>query len=290
VPGKTLETIQRELRKFSQRIGARQPPNSGLEEASPELRTALWNVLYKPAFPEGEEHRERASAHARAMWHHLGWRTDQIPLLPHQMRETVAAEWFSCGWPEFFDLIEFTGRLLASSLAPTRQLWFEMLNRVFESRGCAYRFIAERLAPIGNSVEATEVARGAESAIPAVAVHIREALRMLPPNARANPRASIKESISAVEAALRHLTNNPSATLNAGLAAFEVRYGPLHPSLRQGLVKLYGYVTDDRGVQPALVDEPVVVSGDDARFMLVSCSAFTNYLVTLSANTRRAAS
>lgn len=65
--------------------------------------------LYKPAFPEGEEYRGRASAHARAMWHHLGWRTDQIPLLPHQMRETIAAEWFSCGWQEFFDLVEFTG-------------------------------------------------------------------------------------------------------------------------------------------------------------------------------------
>jgi hypothetical protein len=247
-------------------------------------------VLYKPAFPEGEEYRQRALAHARAMWNHLGWRTDQIPLLPHQMRETIAAEWFSCGWPEFFDLIEFTGRLLASSLAPTRQLWFEMLNRVLESRGCAYRFIAERLAPIRNFVEATEMARGAESAIPAVAVHLREALRLLPPNVPANPRASIRESISAVEAALQHLTNNPSATLNAGLAAFETRYGPLHPSLRQGFVKLYGYVTDERGVQPALVDEPIVVSSDDARFMLVSCSAFTNYLLTLSANRRRTAS
>jgi len=289
VPGKPFATIQRELRKFSQRIGARQPANSGLEEASPELRTALWNVLYTPAFPDGEEYRQRALAHARAMWNHLGWRTDQIPLLPHQMRETIAAEWFSCAWPDFFDLIEFTGRLLASSLAPTRQLWFEMLNRVFESRGCAYRFVAERLAPIRNSVEATEVARGAESAIPAVAVHIREALRLLPPNVRANPRASIKESISAVEAALRHLTNNPSATLNAGLGAFEARYGPLHPSLRQGVVKLYGYVTDERGVQPALVDEPFGVSADDARFMLVSCSALTNYLVMLSANRRHSA-
>src|SRR5215831_4410011 len=51
VPGKPFGTIQRELRKFSQRIGVRRPPRSGLEEASPELRTALWNVLHKPAFP-----------------------------------------------------------------------------------------------------------------------------------------------------------------------------------------------------------------------------------------------
>jgi hypothetical protein len=89
-----------------------------------------------------------------------------------------------------------------------------------------------------------------------------------------------------VEAALQHLTNKPCATLIDGLAAFEARYGQLHPSLREGLIKQYGYIADDRGVQPGLTGRPIVVSGDDARFMLVSCSAFTNYLVTLSANTR----
>ena len=290
MPGKPFETIQRELRKFSQRIGARQIPKSGLEEASPELRTALWNVLYKPAFPQDEEHRERALAHARAMWNHLGWRSDQIPLLPHQMREAVAAEWFSCKWAEFFDLIEFTARLLATALSPTRQQWFEMLNRILESKGCAYRFIAERLVPLTNTAEATEVARGAESSIPAVGVHIREALRLLAPNVGASPRDSIKESISAVEAALKHLTGSASATLTEGLAAFEAKHGAFHPSLRGGLVTLYGYVADEGGVRHALIEEAAAVTSEDARFMLVTCSAFTNYLVTLSANMRRSPS
>jgi len=285
VPGKPFGTIQRELRKFSQRIGARRPPRSGLEEASPELRTALWNVLHKPAFPEEQEHRERALAHARAMWNHLGWRTDEVPLLPHQMRESLAGEWFSCRWPEFFDLIEFTARTLATSVAPVRQQWFEMLNRVLESRGCAYRFVAEQLVPLTNTTEATEVLRGAESAIPDVGAHIREAAQLLPPNSGANPRNSIRESIAAVEAALRHLNGNPSASLTEGLAAFEDKHGPFHPALRQGLAMLYSYTADERGLRHALIEDTTAVTGDDARFMLVTCSAFTNYLVTLSGNT-----
>ena len=285
MPGKPFGTLQRELKKFSQRIGARRPPRSGLEEASPELRTALWNVLHKPAFPEDQEHRERALAHARAIWNHLGWRTDQVPPLPHQMRESLAAEWFSCQWPEFFDLIEFTARTLATSAAPVRQQWFEMLNRILESRGCAYRFIAEQLVPLTNTAEATEVVRGAESAIPDVGAHIREAAKLLPPNAGANPRNSIRASIAAVEAALRHLNGNPCATLTEGLAAFEDKHGPFHPSLREGLIMLYAYTADGSGVRHALTEETAGVTGDDARFMLVTCSAFTNYLVTLSANT-----
>jgi hypothetical protein len=286
VPGKHFGNLQRELRKFSQRIGVRQPPRSGLEEASPSLRTALWNVLHKPAFPDDSEHRERALANARAIWNHVGWRTDQVPQLPYQMREAISLEWFSCKWPEFYDLVEFTARLLATPLAPTRQQWFEMLNRVLDSRGCAYRFIGEQLVPLTNAAEAAEVTRGAESAIPAVAAHIRAALRFLPPNSAASPRESINESLSAVEAALQHFTGNPSATLSDGLSAFESRHGALHPTLREGLVKLYGYTADERGVRHALSGETASVSGDDARFMLVACSALTNYLVALSSGHR----
>ena len=288
--GKPFVSVQRELRKFSQRIGARPPPRSGLEEASPELRTALWNVLHKPAFPSEDEHRERALAHARALWNHLGWRTDQVPQLPHQMRESLATEWFSCRWHEFFDLIEFSARTLATSVAPVRQQWFEMLNRILESKGCAYRFVAERLVPLTNSTEATEVVRGAESAIPDVSAHIREAAKLLPPNAGANPRNSIRESIAAVAAALRHLNGNPAASLSEGLAVFEGKHGPFHPSLRQGLAMLYAYTTDESGACHALIDESGGVTGDDARFMLVTCSAFTNYLVMLSANAGHAPS
>jgi hypothetical protein len=219
------------------------------------------------------------------MWNHLGWRTDQVPQLPHQMRESLATEWFSCRWPEFFDLIEFTARTLATSVSPVRQQWFEMLNRILESRGCAYRFIAEHLAPLTNIAEATEVVRGAESAIPDVGVHIRAAAKLLPPNAGADPRDSIRESIAAVQAALTHLNGNPSATLTEGLASFEDKHGALHPSLRQGLATLYAYAADESGIRHPLTEETAGVTPDDARFMLVTCSAFTNYLVTLSANT-----
>ena len=280
--GKHIGNLQRELRKFSQRIGARQPVRSGLEEASPELRTALWNVLHKPAFPDEVEHRERALANARALWNHLGWRIDQVPLLPHQMRAAIATEWFSCRWPEFFDLIEFTARLLATPLPPTRQQWFEMLNRVLESKGCAYRFSAEQLVPLINPAEATEVASAADSAIPAVAAHIREARKLLPPNAGANPRDSVRQSICAVEAALRHLSRNPSATLTDGLVAFEARHGGLHPALRRGLITLCEYAADGEGARHDPLEEAERVSGDHARLMLVACSAFANYLLALS--------
>jgi hypothetical protein len=40
---------------------------------------------------------------------------------------------------------------------------------------------------------------------------------------------------------------------------------------------MYGYTNDTEGIRHALLEEPTL-DADDARFMLVSCSAFVNYL------------
>jgi AbiJ N-terminal domain 4 len=192
--------------------------------------------------------------------------------------------WFECDWTGFFDLLEHVADLIATQHRETRQSSYGGLNHILEAQGCAYRFITEKLAPLTNPAEVSEVARAAESAIPAVASHIREALSLLPPSSDASPRNSVKESISAVEAALKVLGGDASATLTTGLSAFEAKFGELHPALRAGLVKLYGYTSDEKGVRHALVDEAADVTVDDARFMVVICSAFANYLVALSSS------
>jgi len=264
-------------------MGARKPPKSGLEEATPNLRTALWNRLHYELFPGGGNWEEYCQRNAALIWEHLNLRVDDAPSYAVGLRDELAEQWEIIDWPEFFDLLEFVAKLVADDPeTESRVAFFADLNEILEAQGCAYRFIAEELAPVTNPVEVAEVAAAAECAIPSAAAHIREALRLLPPNANASPRNSIKESISAVEAALKSLAANPSATLTDGLTAFERKYGALHPALRQGLIRLYGYTSDENGVRHALVDEAANVTVSDARFMLVACSAFTNYLVSLS--------
>lgn len=269
--------------KFSQRIGAREPPKSGLEEATPNLRTALWNRVYEELLPYGNERAKFCDRNVKRVFEHLNLRADDAPIGVLASRNRLGKTWQSTDWPEFFDLLEFVVHLLTEAHpSGDRGLWFTRMNVILEAQGCAYLFIAEELAPVTNPVEVAEATAAAECAIPSAATHIREALRLLPPSANASPRNSIKESISAVEAALKSLTMNPSATLTDGLTAFEGRYGALHPALRQGLIRLYGYTSDEKGVRHALVDEAANVTVSDARFMLVACSAFTNYLVSLS--------
>jgi len=51
----------------------------------------------------------------------------------------------------------------------------------------------------------------------------------------------------------------------------------LHSDLQEAFYKLYGYTSDAEGIRHSLMDKPDLDS-EDAKFMLVTCSAFANYL------------
>ena len=96
-------------------------------------------------------------------------------------------------------------------------------------------------------------------------------------------RNSIKESISAVEAACQIITGDQKATLGQAVKKLEGSGVELHPAFRDALSKMYGYTNDASGIRHALLDESTL-DADDARFMLVTCSAFVNYLKAKAAN------
>jgi hypothetical protein len=115
-----------------------------------------------------------------------------------------------------------------------------------------------------------------------VATHLKRALELLSDRKSPDYRNSTKESISAVEAICGLITGNPKAEL--GQALKEIERGnkvKLHGALSGAFSKLYGYTSDAGGIRHALLDEPNLYF-EDAKFMLVSCSAFINYLVAKS--------
>jgi hypothetical protein len=101
---------------------------------------------------------------------------------------------------------------------------------------------------------------------------------MLSDRQGADFRNSIKESISAVEAASRLGTGQTKASLGDAL-----KHVPnLHPALKNGFSAIYGYTSDQSGIRHSLLDEPDIDYAD-AKFMLVACAAFTSFLHTKAA-------
>jgi hypothetical protein len=52
----------------------------------------------------------------------------------------------------------------------------------------------------------------------------------------------------------------------------------LHPALKESFNKLYGYTSDADGIRHAMLEESSL-SSEDAKYMLVACSGFINYLI-----------
>jgi hypothetical protein len=90
-------------------------------------------------------------------------------------------------------------------------------------------------------------------------------------------RNSMKEAISAVEALCKIIAKKDKANLGPALDAVTAKV-KLYPKLLEGFKALYGYTSDEHGIRHALKDDGTP-EAEDAKFMLVTCSAFVNYLI-----------
>jgi hypothetical protein len=74
----------------------------------------------------------------------------------------------------------------------------------------------------------------------------------------------------------RIVSGSDKATLGDALKIIE-KGGKLRPALKEAFLKLYGYTSDADGIRHAMLEEPDLAASD-ARYFLVSCSSFVNYL------------
>lgn len=157
----------------------------------------------------------------------------------------------------------------------------KIFNVIFEREMSGYRFIAGVLAPISNPAETTEIAGAIEMTsrigLDGAHHHLQTALSMLAKKPEPDYRNSIKESISAVESVVKVLGKENSQGLADALAELAKKTN-IHGALQSGFIKLYGYTSDENGIRHAILDEPTV-GFDEAKYMVVSCSAFVNYLI-----------
>jgi hypothetical protein len=179
-------------------------------------------------------------------------------------------------WYEKLNLIESSLEYFRKSLMViTCDSFIEDLNREFKRLNFAYRIIDDKVVEITSEEEITAIETALQNPSNGVKEHLHTALELLSKRPEGDYRNSIKESISAVEAVVREITG--SNTLN--FTELERKGIILPPVLKQAFEKLYGYTNEkSTGIRHALMDDTNTPSADEAIFMLVSCSAFINYL------------
>jgi uncharacterized protein with PIN domain len=268
--------------KFSERIGAvrRLLQKDSMDDA---LKNALWNITYRRFWESyAYEHHQQASGVREgtlllSIWaDHFDQFSDEArPMIPDLIKQ-VKKRYIESNWLEVYDFVEFVVNYRRS--ADENKMFIADCNLVLEKHVSAYRFVGMTLAPITSEEEITAVEQAMSHGdqFRSVVSHLETAIARLADRESPDYRNSIKESISAVEAVCEIITGEKKVTLGQALKKIGV-----HPALEKGFSAIYGYTSDAGGIRHALSDDSIV-DADDAKFFLVSCSAFVNYLIAKS--------
>ena len=163
-------------------------------------------------------------------------------------------------------------------------VWFKgvtaEINKIMEQEKSGYRFLNDKFINITSEEELEEISKATDSPYESVSTHFRKALTLYSDRKKPDYENSIKESISAVEAMCCIITGatGSQATLGNSLKKLETNGVVIHSAMKAGFEKMYGYTSDADGIRHGGIDF-TNAPAEDAKYMLVSCSAFVNYLI-----------
>jgi len=179
-------------------------------------------------------------------------------------------------WFEVYDYIEF---ILENLPDRTKTQYFkkDILN-LFKKEKIPYTIINNRIC--SSKIDDIEEIKEIEKALKvsdkykSVREHLIKALDKWADRKNPDYANSIKESISAVES-LVQIQLGKTGTLGKLIDKLDV-----HPALKKGFSNLYGWTSSEKtGIRHAGYNEELKPEEPEARYMLVTCSAFVNYAI-----------
>jgi len=269
--------------KFSQRIGKIET-RTILQKESIDgvLKNKIWNIFYNNFinYP-GSSNNNRAYYFLRELWEDFfNYKIDEYYGEPEALAD-FKLKYFKFEWYEVYDFIEFVSSFVKgyNKRFSNKIEFIEKCNVILETELSAYRIIDYQIVSISDDIEIESIEEAINNAdqFSNVTMHLSSALDFLSNRENPNYRNSIKESISAVETICGIVTGE--LTLGKALKKLENSGVHINKQLKSAFEKLYLYSNDkETGIRHALIEAGYTPTFDEAKFMLVSCSAFINYL------------
>ena len=269
--------------KFSDRVGITKIKNElQINSINDVLKVRIYNVIIIFLIERLDYYtRESGSFYEliRLMWHSLlKLDFDKIPLRNYLFNDFLKQYFMAFEWYKVYNLLEF----LYQELPDSNEKFKECINKVLEEELSGYRIIGNEVTQITDKKEIKEIEeallKSKENKLSAVYKHLDSALSKFSNKEKPDYRNSIKESISAIESISKIISGNPKAEFGEALEIIEKNIG-IHKALKKGFLAIYGYSSDAGGIRHAMTDELNPVYFEDAKFMLIACSALINYLI-----------
>lgn len=270
------------MTRFSERYGYTQVSNVLIRE---KLTIDIQNAICG-CYDELKKRMERVSSRMYPSLEEVVWirflnkRSGNFS--PHYIVATTFLESEEI-WYKKLDLVEFTIDVLSwydeTHKTDYGKQFVEDLNDEFERLHFAYRVVENKVIEITSEVEIEAIEKAIDESPDNIKMHLEKSLDLYSRRPNGDYRNSIKESISAVEAYCREKTGERS--LGKAFNKLEKKDFVIPKELEEAFKKLYCYTNDeDTGIRHSLMDATGIYTpgAEEALFMLISCSAFINYL------------
>lgn len=275
--------------RFSERYGYK-PVREIIQKESidQDLKNGLWNAISecifnaysRPYLARGNIiSGSNLESFFKSLFHsHFKKRIDQIPYSIESTIAEIDTLFFKTyKWYEIYNFIEACIEYFP--FKEEKHDFIILVNDCLQIENSAYRVINNQITPVTSEQEIQSIEEALKNSqlYSSAQQHLNQALKLLSDRQSPDYRNSIKESISAVESICKIVTQNEKASLGQALKLIEDKYG-LHEALKKSLSQLYGYTSDGDGIRHAMLEESNL-SYIDAKFMLVACTNFINYLI-----------
>lgn len=158
-------------------------------------------------------------------------------------------------------------------------LFSKTINSILEEEKSGYRLVNNEFRPITSEEEIASLTQSTANPFETVRTHMQKALSLYSDRQNPDYENSIKESITAVESLCCIITGETGsqATLGKTIKHLKDNGVTIHKAMEEAFGKLYGFASDADGIRHGGIDFTNAQS-EDALYMLISCSAFVNYL------------
>ncbi len=269
---------------FSERYGYKKVKMLKKDEMPDSLRTRIWNALYRIIFIKiGNPDIQRIN--------------DTYDPLPYQLLMTLWGDFFGSDlmafnksgwfekvgavktkydqlkWHDIYYFVEFVVENYQDARA--NAVILKEIELTFNEEHAPYCILDNQIVPLMSDEERKEIERAQNipDKFKPVREHLSKALNKWSDRKNPDYENSIKESICAIES-LVEISQGRKGTLGDLIKNLDI-----HPALKQGFSNLYGWTSDEEGVRHAKFREPLSCDELEARYMLITCSAFVNYVI-----------
>ena len=181
---------------------------------------------------------------------------------------------------EVLDVIEYCYYWVTHRSDPLiKTTWKNAFNMLFRQEYVGYRFVSDQIVPVTDELEIREIEQACKTPFDGARTQLQKALGFLSDRENPDYKNCVKESISAVESVCKVIANKPKAELGDALKALIAEGYPIQGALKTGILALYGYTCEAGGIRHAERETESTVTFEEAKFMMVACSAIVNYLV-----------